>query len=37
MEQQKKQVQKVEKSKIKNKEQLLKELKEKFNSKVILK
>ena len=28
---------KVKKSKIKNKEQLLKELKEKFNSKVILK
>ena len=28
---------KVKKSKVKNKEQLLKELKEKFNSKIILK
>ena len=28
---------KVKKSKVKNKEQLLKELKEKFNSKVVLK
>ena len=28
---------KVKKSKVKNKEQLLKELKEKFNSKVIMK
>lgn len=33
----KKTAEKLKKSKIKNKEQLLKELKEKFNSKVILK
>ena len=37
MDKQKKQKEKVKESKIPNKEQLLKELKEKFNGKVILK